>query len=140
MPPSTAMDTVQELPSPLMPESIDDVKSEMKQNEKAECTEVVIEIEDPPRRKTAREYVTSIPEAFSKQKMHHYMMVMVRFAKFMGPGTIISVAYIDPDNYQTAVSAGAEFGYKLLFMVLVSNLIAIYLQVGARRSILVKIY
>jgi metal iron transporter len=55
---------------------------------------------------------------------------MVKFGKFMGPGTIISVAYIDPDNYQTAVSAGAEFQYKLLFMILLSNLIAIYLQVS----------
>lgn len=42
--------------------------------------------------------------------------------------SVIAVAYIDPDNYQTDVSAGAEFKYRLLFMLLVSNLIAIYLQ------------
>ena len=52
-----------------------------------------------------------------------------KFFKFLGPGAVISVAYVDPDNYQTAISAGAEFQYKLLFMVLVSNLIAIYIQV-----------
>jgi hypothetical protein len=51
------------------------------------------------------------------------------FFKFLGPGAIISVAYVDPDNYQTAISSGASFQYKLLFMILVSNLIAIYLQV-----------
>ncbi|KAK3397002.1 natural resistance-associated macrophage protein-domain-containing protein [Sordaria brevicollis] len=51
-----------------------------------------------------------------------------KFLKFLGPGAVISVAYVDPDNYQTAISAGAEFQYKLLFMVLVSNLIAIYIQ------------
>ncbi|EAA34182.3 hypothetical protein GE21DRAFT_3543 [Neurospora crassa] len=51
-----------------------------------------------------------------------------KFFKFLGPGAVISVAYVDPDNYQTAISAGAEFQYKLLFMVLVSNLIAIYIQ------------
>jgi len=51
------------------------------------------------------------------------------FFKFLGPGAIISVAYVDPDNYQTAIASGAEFQYKLLFMVLVSNLIAIYIQV-----------
>jgi len=45
-------------------------------------------------------------------------------------GTIITVAYIDPDNYQTDVSSGAQFEYKLLFMMLVSNIIAIYLQVS----------
>lgn len=53
----------------------------------------------------------------------------LRFLTFLGPGAIISVAYIDPDNYQVAISSGGSFQYKLLFMVLVSNIIAIYLQV-----------
>lgn len=52
-----------------------------------------------------------------------------RFFKFLGPGAIISVAYVDPDNYQTTIAPGASFQYKLLFMVLVSNVIAIYIQV-----------
>jgi metal iron transporter len=51
------------------------------------------------------------------------------FFKFLGPGAIISVAYVDPDNYQTAIASGSSFQYKLLFMVLVSNIIAIYVQV-----------
>ncbi|KAK4242159.1 natural resistance-associated macrophage protein-domain-containing protein [Achaetomium macrosporum] len=50
------------------------------------------------------------------------------FFKLLGPGAIISVAYVDPDNYQTAIASGASFQYKLLFMVLVSNAIAIYIQ------------
>jgi metal iron transporter len=53
----------------------------------------------------------------------------LRFFTFLGPGAIISVAYIDPDNYQVAISAGGSFQYKLLFMVLLSNIIAVYLQV-----------
>jgi metal iron transporter len=56
--------------------------------------------------------------------------VLWKFGKFTGPGAIISVAYIDPDNYQTAVSAGAEFKFKLLFMILFSNVVAVYLQVS----------
>ena len=60
--------------------------------------------------------------------------VLFKFGKFIGPGALISVAYIDPDNYQTAISAGALFGYKLLFIVLISNLIAIYLQVRLLHS------
>lgn len=32
-----------------------------------------------------------------------------RFLAFLGPGAVISVAYVDPDNYQTAVSSGASF-------------------------------
>ena len=59
---------------------------------------------------------------------------MWKVAKFYGPGAILSVAYIDPDNYQTDISAGAEFAFKLLFMLLISNLMAIYLQVSLDAS------
>lgn len=65
---------------------------------------------------------------FTKHELLRFITSVVKFAKFMGPGAIISVAYIDPDNYQTAISAG-KLQYKLLFMILVSNVIAIYLQV-----------
>ena len=41
---------------------------------------------------------------------------------------MISVAYIDPGNYSTDVSAGAATKYKLLFIVLMSNVFAIVLQ------------
>ncbi|KAI9763439.1 MAG: hypothetical protein M1840_000522 [Geoglossum simile] len=54
--------------------------------------------------------------------------VLKKFAMFLGPGTMISVAYIDPDNFQTDVSSGVSFEFKLLFMVLLSNIIAIFLQ------------
>jgi metal iron transporter len=63
-----------------------------------------------------------------RQRVLKIWTVVVGFGRFMGPGAIISVAYIDPDNYQTAISAG-DLQYKLLFMILVSNIIAIYLQV-----------
>lgn len=54
--------------------------------------------------------------------------VLVKYAKFVGPGFMISVAYIDPGNYATDVAAGATYRFKLLFMVLISNLFAIFLQ------------
>jgi len=75
-------------------------------------------------------YMRSFRELFSSKTALQWGAVLVKFGKFIGPGTIISVAYIDPDNYQTAVSSGAEFHFKLLFMILLSNLIAIYLQVS----------
>jgi hypothetical protein len=62
-----------------------------------------------------------------------------KLASFLGPGAIVSVAYIDPDNYQTAISSGASFQYKLLFMILVSNIIAIYLQVCLQNSFILNI-
>ncbi|KAH8806218.1 natural resistance-associated macrophage protein-domain-containing protein [Hyaloscypha sp. PMI_1271] len=54
--------------------------------------------------------------------------VVLTFGKFVGPGFMISVAYIDPGNYSTDVAAGASFRFRLLFIVLMSNLFAIFLQ------------
>ncbi len=56
--------------------------------------------------------------------------VLSKFARFFGPGMILTVAYIDPDNFQTSLSDGQDFGYKMLFMVLFSLIVAIYLQVS----------
>ncbi|KAJ5679279.1 hypothetical protein N7462_007523 [Penicillium macrosclerotiorum] len=58
----------------------------------------------------------------------HCARSLVKFSRFVGPGFLIAVAYIDPGNYATDVSAGAEFKYALLFIVLLSNLFAILLQ------------
>ncbi|PNY28207.1 Manganese transporter SMF1 [Tolypocladium capitatum] len=52
----------------------------------------------------------------------------VTFSKFIGPGFMISVAYIDPGNYATDIAAGARYQFKLLFIILLSNLFAILLQ------------
>ncbi len=67
--------------------------------------------------------------SFDKAQPQTLWGVIKKFFRFFGPGAIISVAYIDPDNYQTAISAGGDFQYKLLFMIAVSNIIGIYLQV-----------
>ncbi|MGE4325161.1 MAG: Nramp family divalent metal transporter [Pseudodonghicola sp.] len=47
---------------------------------------------------------------------------------FAGPAIIASVAYMDPGNYATNIQAGAGYGYKLLWVVLVANLIAMLFQ------------
>ncbi|EON99758.1 putative transporter protein smf2 protein [Phaeoacremonium minimum UCRPA7] len=54
--------------------------------------------------------------------------VIVTFGKFVGPGFMIAVAYIDPGNYATDIAAGASYRFRLLFIVLLSNLFAIFLQ------------
>ncbi|KAL1998347.1 hypothetical protein VTN02DRAFT_6360 [Thermoascus thermophilus] len=53
---------------------------------------------------------------------------VIKFARFVGPGFLVAVAYIDPGNYATDVAAGADTKYALLFVVLMSNLFAILLQ------------
>ncbi|CAI4063619.1 hypothetical protein SKDZ_08G0940 [Saccharomyces kudriavzevii ZP591] len=51
-----------------------------------------------------------------------------KYAKFIGPGLMVSVSYMDPGNYSTAVAAGSAHRYKLLFSVLVSNFMAAFWQ------------
>ncbi len=46
----------------------------------------------------------------------------------MGPGFLISVGYMDPGNWATDIAGGARFGYTLLFVIMLSNLMAILLQ------------
>lgn len=64
----------------------------------------------------------------SKQWAMRLRKVLMHFGKFVGPGFMISVAYIDPGNYSTDVAAGATYRFKLLFIVLMSNVFAIFLQ------------
>ncbi|CDK29572.1 unnamed protein product [Kuraishia capsulata CBS 1993] len=53
---------------------------------------------------------------------------VVKYARFVGPGLMVSVAYMDPGNYATATSAGASNRYALLFVVFISNAVAVFLQ------------
>jgi manganese transport protein len=47
---------------------------------------------------------------------------------FLGPAFIAAVAYIDPGNFATNISAGAQYGYLLLWVVVAANLIAMLIQ------------
>ncbi|KAK0712069.1 transporter smf2 [Lasiosphaeris hirsuta] len=57
-----------------------------------------------------------------------FKQVLFTYSQFIGPGFMIAVAYIDPGNYATDIAAGASYRFKLLFIVLLSNLFAILLQ------------
>ena len=56
-----------------------------------------------------------------------------RALRFAGPGLLVAVGYMDPGNWATDIEAGSVFGYSLLFVVLLSSLAAIVLQVLALR-------
>src|ERR1700738_3854998 len=47
---------------------------------------------------------------------------------FVGPAVIVSIAYMDPGNFATNIQAGAKYGYGLLWVVLLANLIAMLFQ------------
>jgi manganese transport protein len=51
-----------------------------------------------------------------------------RFFAFLGPAYLISVGYMDPGNWATDITGGSKFGYSLLWVLVVSNLIALLLQ------------
>lgn len=53
------------------------------------------------------------------------------FVKYIGPGLIVTVGFIDPGNWASNLSAGADFGYVLLWMVTLSTIMLILLQHNA---------
>src|SRR5436190_440719 len=65
-----------------------------------------------------------------------------KLAAFLGPGYLVAVGYMDPGNWATSLAGGSKFGYALLVVALVSNIMAIILQalcarlgVGAGRDL-----
>ena len=52
---------------------------------------------------------------------------------FAGPGYLVAVGYMDPGNWATDIAGGAQFGYRLLTVILISNFMAILLQALAAR-------
>jgi manganese transport protein len=53
---------------------------------------------------------------------------MRKAAAFLGPGYLVAVGYMDPGNWATALAGGSKFGYALLIVAVVSNIMAIILQ------------
>jgi len=51
-----------------------------------------------------------------------------RFLKFSGPAFLVSVGYMDPGNWATGLEGGSLFGYRLLWVIVLSNLMAMVLQ------------
>jgi len=62
-----------------------------------------------------------------------YKSPIRRFLAFAGPAYLISVGYMDPGNWATDIAGGSSFGYSLLWVLLMSNLMAILLQSHSAR-------
>lgn len=58
---------------------------------------------------------------------------LLRFGSYIGPAFLVSVGYIDPGNWATDLEAGSRFGYQLLWVIFVSNLIALVVQTLSAR-------
>jgi manganese transport protein len=70
----------------------------------------------------------SLPEVFRSVPVPRNASPWRKLLAFAGPGFLVSVGYMDPGNWATDLSGGARFGYSLLSVILLSNLIAILLQ------------
>src|SRR5271170_4696133 len=70
----------------------------------------------------------------SLAEVHRSILVPVtasfwrKLLAFSGPGLMVAVGYMDPGNWATDLAGGAQFGYMLLSVVLISNFMAIVLQ------------
>ena len=75
---------------------------------------------------------TSLPEVHASVSTTH-LTVFRRMLAFAGPAYLVSVGYMDPGNWATDLEGGARFGYRLLWVLVVSNLMAILLQTLSAR-------
>jgi len=70
----------------------------------------------------------SLPEVFSSINVPQNAGFWKTLLAFSGPGLMVAVGYMDPGNWATDIAGGAQFGYTLLSVILISNFFAIILQ------------
>ena len=75
----------------------------------------------------------SLPEVYGSVSVPRGGHWSRRLLAFAGPGYLVSVGYMDPGNWATDLAGGSRFGYTLLSVILLSNLMAILLQALAAR-------
>src|ERR1700677_225208 len=77
---------------------------------------------------TGRVGTPSLPEVHGSVAVPSNGSFWRKLAAFTGPGYVIAVGYMDPGNWASDLAAGAQFGYTLLSIVVISSLMAILLQ------------
>ena len=70
----------------------------------------------------------SLAEVFGSIKTRPSGSFWRKLVAFLGPGYLVAVGYMDPGNWATSLAGGSKFGYALLFIALMSNIMAILLQ------------
>ncbi|WP_276351681.1 Nramp family divalent metal transporter [Cohnella caldifontis] len=70
----------------------------------------------------------TMPEVYRSLKIPKNVSWFRKFLAFAGPGYLVAVGYMDPGNWATDLAGGSMFGYTLLSVILLSNLMAILLQ------------
>src|SRR5690348_11831650 len=75
-----------------------------------------------------KRHAPSLPEVFSSIPIPVGAGFWKTLAAYAGPGLMVAVGYMDPGNWATDLAGGAQFGYLLLSVILISNLMAMLLQ------------
>jgi manganese transport protein len=70
----------------------------------------------------------SLPEVHQSLSVPKKGNFFRKLLAFIGPGYLVAVGYMDPGNWATDLAGGSQFGYSLLSVILISNLMAILLQ------------
>lgn len=71
---------------------------------------------------------TSLSEVHQSVDTTHKKVGWRRIFSFLGPAYLVSVGYMDPGNWATDLAGGSKFGYSLIWVLLMSNLMALLLQ------------
>jgi len=75
----------------------------------------------------------SLPEVHASVQIYRNASFWRRLFTFSGPAFMVSVGYMDPGNWATDLAGGAQFGYRLIFVILLSNMMAILFQTLSAR-------
>src|SRR6185295_19326807 len=70
----------------------------------------------------------SLAEVHSSVEVKQQSGLWKKLFAFLGPAYLVSVGYMDPGNWATDIAGGSQFGYKLIWVLLMSNLMALLLQ------------
>src|SRR5438045_6249621 len=70
----------------------------------------------------------SLEEVHETVHTHNKTSAFRKILAFFGPAYLISVGYMDPGNWATDIAGGSQFGYALIWVLLMSNLMALLLQ------------
>lgn len=80
----------------------------------------------------------SLEEVHESIDTHSKKSLWKRLLAFLGPAYMISVGYMDPGNWATDIAGGSQFGYALIWVLLMSNIMALLLQSLSARLGIVK--
>src|SRR5436189_5129960 len=95
-----------------------------------ESSPSVPKMSEPVKRQAWRkdENSPSLPEVHGSIPVPKHLGFWRKLLAFSGPGYLVAVGYMDPGNWATDLAGGSRFGYTLLSIILLSNLMAILLQ------------